>query len=83
MRKKSQSSAEQLNLNNVEKYKIANRQRSDILEMVSASFLFLTSDYKTLFVLFLHSVIVLFHALILIGFIILFSALDVILLMAR
>ena len=35
VRKKSQETAEQLNLNNVEKFKTANRQRTDILDLVS------------------------------------------------
>lgn len=36
VRKKSQDTAEQLNLNNLEKFKTANRQRSDILDLVSS-----------------------------------------------
>ena len=35
VRKKSQDTAEQLNLNNLEKFKTANRQRSDILDLVT------------------------------------------------
>ena len=35
VRKKSQETAEQLNLNNVEKFKTANRQRTDVLDLVS------------------------------------------------
>ena len=35
MRKKSQDTAEQLNMNNVEKFKTANRQRTDILDLVN------------------------------------------------
>jgi pimeloyl-ACP methyl ester carboxylesterase len=36
VRKKSQDTSEQLNLNNVEKFKMANRQRTDILDLVSS-----------------------------------------------
>ena len=35
VRKKSQDTSEQLNLNNLEKFKTANRQRSDILDLVT------------------------------------------------